>query len=230
MTDDTQQEGIVYVLTNESMPDLVKIGITRNMKQRLRDLYTTNVPLPFELHYAVRVNNANEVEQRIHAIFAPDRVTKRREFFEISAERVVEALLLTNGTPVDEDHVIGDGQSDPADTNEQTEITDDDRKASQRRTQRRSSFSFKEAKIEEGSKLEFSRDSEIIAEVVNDRTILYNGEHCSLSDAAGRILVDRYGYKSKAVAGTEFWEYQGELLSERRKRLERERYEGGGTE
>lgn len=230
MSENTEQEGIVYVLTNESMPGLVKIGITRNMEQRLQTLYTTNVPLPFDLHYAMRVDNANEVEQRIHAIFAPDRVTKRREFFEVSAERVVEALLLTNGTPVGEDYIIGDGQADPVDSNEATEITEDDIEASQKRIRRRSSFNFYKEDIEKGAELTFSRNPEIVATVVDDRTIQYDGEPCSLSDAAGRILVEQFGWSSKRVAGTEFWEYQGELLAERRKRLERERYEDEDTE
>ena len=28
----------VYILTNESMPDIIKIGITDNLSRRLRDL------------------------------------------------------------------------------------------------------------------------------------------------------------------------------------------------
>ena len=46
-------EGIVYVLTNHAMPGMVKIGKTgREVETRLRDLYTTGVPLPFECAYA----------------------------------------------------------------------------------------------------------------------------------------------------------------------------------
>lgn len=41
---------IVYVLTNEAMPGLVKIGRTNNeLAARIRALYSTSVPLPFEL-------------------------------------------------------------------------------------------------------------------------------------------------------------------------------------
>ena len=42
-------EGTVYVLTNPAMPGMVKIGkTTRDVTHRLKDLYSTGVPLPFE--------------------------------------------------------------------------------------------------------------------------------------------------------------------------------------
>jgi hypothetical protein len=52
---------IVYVLTNEAMPGLVKIGMTddTNPDTRVSQLYSTGVPLPFE------------VEQALHSAFAP---------------------------------------------------------------------------------------------------------------------------------------------------------------
>jgi len=41
---------IVYLLTNPAMPGLIKIGRTtrKDIKARMRELYTTGVPLPFE--------------------------------------------------------------------------------------------------------------------------------------------------------------------------------------
>lgn len=42
--------GIVYLLTNPVMPGLVKIGMTLRdeIDARMKELYTTGVPLPFE--------------------------------------------------------------------------------------------------------------------------------------------------------------------------------------
>ena len=38
---------IVYILTNEAMPGLVKIGCTNGeLASRIRQLYSTGVPLP----------------------------------------------------------------------------------------------------------------------------------------------------------------------------------------
>jgi len=43
-------EGSVYVLTNPAMPNMVKIGkTTRDVELRLVDLYSTGVPLPFNV-------------------------------------------------------------------------------------------------------------------------------------------------------------------------------------
>ena len=44
---------IVYVLTNESMSGIVKIGITDNLNRRVKELDVTSTPLPFECYYAV---------------------------------------------------------------------------------------------------------------------------------------------------------------------------------
>ena len=50
---------IIYILVNESMPDLVKIGRTnRSIEQRIKELDNTSVPLPFQCFYAAEVSNA----------------------------------------------------------------------------------------------------------------------------------------------------------------------------
>ena len=48
---------IVYVLTNPAMPGIVKIGMTDKLEvqPRMRDLYTTGVPLPFDCVIAIEV-------------------------------------------------------------------------------------------------------------------------------------------------------------------------------
>lgn len=52
-----QNYGIVYVLTNPAMPDLVKIGMTNrdNVDARMKELFNTNVPVLFECGYACKV-------------------------------------------------------------------------------------------------------------------------------------------------------------------------------
>jgi hypothetical protein len=43
---------IVYLLTNPSMPDIVKIGFTSDLTVRMRSLYSSSVPVPFECYFA----------------------------------------------------------------------------------------------------------------------------------------------------------------------------------
>ena len=84
---------IVYILTNEAMPDFIKIGFTTTtVEQRLRQLDTTGVPLPFESYYAAEVLDAHAEEKWLHSIFADRRVRDNREFFKLNPELVALAL------------------------------------------------------------------------------------------------------------------------------------------
>ena len=66
-----KEDGIVYVLSNEAMPGLIKIGLTtRNeLQSRINELYTTSVPVPFTCEYASRVDDCAKVEQALHQAF-----------------------------------------------------------------------------------------------------------------------------------------------------------------
>src|SRR3989338_1612 len=83
---------IIYILINEAMPGYVKIGKTKNLEQRMRTLYRTQVPLPFECFYACTVPNSKDVEEWLFEIFDQWRVSSEREFFEVSPESVAAAL------------------------------------------------------------------------------------------------------------------------------------------
>lgn len=86
---------IVYVLTNEAMPGLIKIGRTSgDLATRIRGLYSTGVPLPFELFFACEVANGGFVENNLHEAFGDHRVSKGREFFRLAPERARAALLI----------------------------------------------------------------------------------------------------------------------------------------
>lgn len=86
----------VYVLTNPSIPGLVKIGMTtKSVKERIKELSSTGVPEPFQLYYACELGGGLdpvEVERDMHELFAPYRHNKRREFFGVDPKRVKLAL------------------------------------------------------------------------------------------------------------------------------------------
>lgn len=79
---------IVYVLTNAAMPGLVKIGVTSqlDLESRLKQLYTTGVPVPFECYYACRVLVEKSVEENLHFAFGAFRINANREFFKMEPE------------------------------------------------------------------------------------------------------------------------------------------------
>ncbi|MDE2233806.1 MAG: GIY-YIG nuclease family protein [Patescibacteria group bacterium] len=193
---------IIYILTNEAMPGYVKIGKTStSLEQRVRELSTTSVPLPFTCFYACTVKDASFVEHQLHDAFDDSRVNPKREFFQIAPERVVAALKLVqieNITP----------QKDFVDSKE-------DEIALEQARKRRSRFNFNMVDIPVGAELIWSRDETVKAKVLNNREIEFNGETTTLSSAAQNILGSDYG-----VAGTDYWKYGDETLDERRRRFE----------
>ena len=81
------KSGFVYVMTNISMPGIVKIGLTKNIKGRISNLSSrTAVPTPFKLYRAIEVKNMFEVENQFKEYFHEKRTNPQREFFTISPE------------------------------------------------------------------------------------------------------------------------------------------------
>ncbi|MFZ5516646.1 MAG: GIY-YIG nuclease family protein [Candidatus Zhuqueibacterota bacterium] len=87
--------GYIYVLSNPSMPGLVKIGCTdRAPDERIAELSnSTGVPTPFNLEFAVFLRDHSEAEKEIHQTLVAHRVSGSREFFRVSVESAKEALL-----------------------------------------------------------------------------------------------------------------------------------------
>ncbi|MBL7208282.1 MAG: GIY-YIG nuclease family protein [Desulfobacterales bacterium] len=86
MTQSRVREGIVYVLTNELMPGLIKIGFTGGNPDK-RAAYISeqySLPSPFLVAGYVRTKDPYIVEQRIQAELADRRVSG--EFFKIDPD------------------------------------------------------------------------------------------------------------------------------------------------
>ena len=76
--------GYVYIIENEFMPNLYKIGKTNgNIKTRINQISsTTGVPTPFEEVVSVLVPDSNLFEKELHKKFFKERINSRREFFK----------------------------------------------------------------------------------------------------------------------------------------------------
>ena len=85
---------IVYVLRNEAMPNLIKIGKTqqKDLQARMSELYSTGVPFPFECLWAGEVRDCSRIESLIHNAFRNNRVNPKREFFNIEPDQVIPLL------------------------------------------------------------------------------------------------------------------------------------------
>ena len=202
---------IVYILQNDAMPGLVKVGMTTNsIEERMRSLDTTGVPLPFRCFFAAEVHDAKKVEERIHEAFGDQRVREKREFFKISPHRikaVLDLVLIKDVTP---------GQE------VETEVGDANALArSESRSEKAARFKFSMVGIKPGAQLRFVRNEKITATVVDDSYINLDGEVLSLSPATLKAL-KKTGLTWKSVQGSVYWLYGDMTLQELREESEME--------
>ncbi len=199
---------IVYILTNEAMPGIIKIGKTeRPIEQRMRDLYTSGVPVPFECFHASVVDRSKNVESRLHNAFEKYRVNRNREFFEINPESVLEILEMVEIRDVTPSENIVE--------------TTDDVKAMQRLEQRAERFSFKLVDIAVNTTLTLDKDESITCAVRENNQVFFKNQIMSLSGAALQAL-HSLGYRWKSAQGAAHWCYNGKTLKEIREQMENE--------
>ena len=86
----------VYVLENETLPGLLKIGYTKlTPDERAKQISTaTGVPLPYEVAWAFRCYNGELLEGEVHHALKNYRVNNQREFFQIGLDEVIETIEL----------------------------------------------------------------------------------------------------------------------------------------
>lgn len=197
---------IIYVLRNEAMPGLVKVGKTTDLKERIRSLsHPTGIPLPFEVYYASEVDDMQKDEQWLFSVFSDRRVREGREFFKIDPERVVAALKRIEKRDVT-----------PKSLQESlARATDEEKREIKKKKEIASKFDFKKYGIPVGAEIVFSRDPSVRAKVFPDNKIELNGKVTSLSKSAQELLGYHYG-----IAGPLYWMFEDETLNERRKGLD----------
>jgi hypothetical protein len=193
---------IIYILTNEAMPNYIKIGKTTDLAARVKDLSRpSGIPLPFEVFYAAEVDDMDFVEKQLHEAFGRTRVAENREFFTETPERVVAAIKLRELRDVTPREDIVEFE--------------EDRKALERVKRYKKRFDFARYEIPVGSAFTFTRDSNVTCKLVENSNVEFRGEIVSLSKAAQKALGVDY-----MVAGPLYWEYDEQTLDERRREYE----------
>ena len=212
--------GYIYVLTNPSFPEYVKIGYADNVDARVAQLNRSEcTPFAFKKYAVLPVVN-RLADKNVHKLidrFKPELRAKEnvngkirvREFFAMTAQEAVEIL-----------DTIGGIYGETPQLFEQTTEEKHDQEIAEKAaiaSERKSPFSFFKCGIKEGEVITYVHDANITCTVVNDREINYNGKLTSLSALAKKLLNRKSG-----VQGTLHFAYNGEILSALRKRLEDE--------
>ena len=188
----------VYILTNPAMPDWVKVGKSNNVLRRINDLKCTAVPLPFECFACLKVpaDNVMNVERGLQT-FLGYSFQKEKEFFRTSPERVREyfktARLLNPAYEI----INGEDLEDE----------------SQTETEKSAATTFSLLEIPVGSKLVYTKDTNIVCEVADKSNhVIYEGQKYTISGLAVKLC--KYN-----VNGYTRFMFEDETLWKRRQRL-----------
>ena len=210
-------QGVIYIFTNPSFPQFVKLGYASDLQQRLGELnHLTALPYAFRA-YAYYETDHKLTDKVLHKLIDrlnPDLRTietfdgKRRvrEFFEMSPEDaylILDAIARISGTEKRLHRVTPTGNE-----------VEEERDAEQSR-KRLPPFKFSMVGLKPGDVVAFAQDPDKQATVVDDSHVEYEGVTSSLS-----ALAEQLTGVGHALQGPLYFAYEGELLTERRDRME----------
>ena len=202
-------KGYIYILTNPSFPQYVKIGYADNVQNRVDQLNRSSaVPFAFRIYasYGVSHELSDKILHSLIDTLDPDirsietfkGKTRTREFYKMSAEQayqLLEAIAKISGTS---DRLVKNKATQAELASE--EEAEDDRV-------RKPAFDFYRYGIPEGSEIEFVRDHNIKAIVVDSKHVKFEDEVTSVSSLAQRLL-----HRNGQVQGTLHFLYNGKRL------------------
>ena len=212
--------GVIYILTNPSFPEYVKIGYADDVKQRLTQLNRSEcIPFAFRIYATYEVESRLS-DKKVHSII--DRINPElrsidnfngrqrvREFYAMTPEDaygILEAIAEINGL------------SDKLKKYEMTESESEDERLAQEldeeNSERLSNFSFSACGIEVGEEIEFYENPDEKAIVLDDKYVSYQGEKYSLTGLAKKLTGRKYN-----LSGPKYFKYKGEWLNDIRHRL-----------
>ena len=184
--------GIIYVLTNPSMPGLIKIGRTdRELPiERMSELFSTGVPEPFECVGAYEVQDSREVERIVHTTLNQYRVSPRREFFRVPPQDAI--IVIESQNPRDVTSYL----SELLDARSVSEF-------------RRPVQDFIEMGYSLGDKFDYGSTGDSI-ELTNSNRFICDNQVLSFSAAANYMKAKHRGTNGKAE-----FSFRGEKISNR---------------
>ena len=210
--------GFIYILTNPSFPQYVKIGYATDVKQRLDELNrSTAVPFAFRVYATYEVDSALS-DKKLHSILDKlnpdlrsmeeiDGRKRVREFYAMPPEdayAILEAIAEINGYT----NRLKKWKAS-AEEKKEEQIAKAIDEAHQERI---SPFAFSKCNIKPGEQVEFccagNQHDGMLCMVVDDKHVEYEGERWSLSALATHFVGAKW-----TVAGPRYFKYQGEWLN-----------------
>lgn len=215
-----ENKGVIYILTNPSFPEYVKIGYADNIDKRLKQLNRSEcTPFAFRIYATYEVNSRlsdlkihsiiDKLNPHLRSIENNDGKRRVREFYAMTPEDAYSIL-----EAIAEIHGCGDKLTlvTPNESEARAEATAQE--IDTEVSERAANFSFSKCQIPVGAAITYANDESITATVVDDRNVEYNGETMSLTALAKLLSGIKY-----SIAGPRFFKYNGEMLNDIRHRL-----------
>ena len=218
-----EQHGVIYILTNPSFPEYVKIGYADNIETRLKQLNRSEcTPYAFRVYATYEVstrltdmrlhNMIDRLNPTLRAIDNVDGKKRVREFYAMSAENaygLFEAMAEIHGTQ-DKLKLYKLTEQQKEDEQIAEEVKEEYEKAKP--------LTFPEYGIPLGSALEFccrgNENSGKTCTVIDEKTVEFEDKSWSLSGLAKELCHSKY-----SVQGPKYFKYNGEWLLDIRKKL-----------
>ena len=211
-------KGVIYILTNPSFPDYVKIGYADNLEKRMDQLNRSeSIPFAFRAYAVYEVESRltdrvlhdliDKLNPELRSIDNFDGKERKREFYAMSPEEaysLLECIARISGTENRLKKMKPEGH----------EIQDEETAAEVAKEAKRGPFNFSAVDIPVGSILHYINDKSVTVTVVDDRHISYKGVTTSMSAVAAELLC-----VEGAIQGTLYFTYEGERLTDRRDRM-----------
>ncbi len=216
--------GYIYIMTNPSFKEYVKIGYATDVKLRLDELNRSSaVPFAFRVYATYEVDSALS-DKKLHSILDKlnpdlrsmeevDGKKRVREFYAMTPEdaySILEAIAEINGYK----HRLKKWKA-TAEEQKEERIAQEISDAHQERL---SPFTFSKCNIAIGEQIEFccsgNEHSGTLCKVADDKHVEYNGQNWSLTALAKHFLGVKW-----AMAGPRYFKYKGEWLNDIRRRM-----------
>ena len=86
-----RDSGYIYIISNPAFPDIYKVGIARDVTQRLNSYQTSDPDRAYKLEYSLKTKKYREIEKYIHANF-----DNRHEWVHATKIAIVAAIKKAN--------------------------------------------------------------------------------------------------------------------------------------
>lgn len=210
--------GVIYILTNPSFPDYVKLGYATDMDERLRQLNSSEC-VPFAFHvYATYGVTAPLRDRDLHHLIDrlnPDlRSVERshgrlrvREFYAMSAEDAY-ALLYGIARLSGTEHRLRLADRSEAERHDDEAADEIRHEAEFRRRKSR----FAERGLHYGDEIALISDPDIKATVLDDEKVLCEGEDGELETGTLAAFTRLHMRMDRVAYAFRYWSYQGTPL------------------